>query len=676
MPDTIRLITDFTSTIFADGQATGSITPQDMRDLAVTIGSLASVFDVKAYGAKGDGVTDDRAAIQAAIDAANAAGGGVVYFPPGIYAFASINPGAPTQGILECESKSDLYFVGAGIDVSVLRCKTGTNFSALGDSHFFSLKRSSNMSWQNMTMDGNYSNCTWNGEQNHGIRLAESQNIYVCNVKFTNIRGDSMFTVSDLAADITGTAQAGTATTITLAAGSSSDGALFVGRTITLTGGTGSGQSRVIASYVGATKVATVSVAWTTTPDATSTYNVVGIWTENVTMHHTQHIGNNRSGTAHQGGSRQIDISHSYYSGISDGSIDMEGTGGRPGCRDVTWSFNTVEHFALTMATSFTGTTEAGGETLTGLRVIGNTIRGGGMQVGICTGAVISGNVIINRTNQTALSIHRNVIDSVISDNYIKNETYAVPVVTCQSSTDILLRPTRTHLINNRIVQAQAQYAVFIDNSSEDLVVAGNEMSGAGIHGAISAVQNNANHPVRGLKIRDNIFRNFGSSGVVVLSTVSTSQFYDLEIVGNHFVDHQTTPTQTGIAILIDDAGNYFLGTTRIGPNFYDANITTKISTTGGGDFTPLMLWDRGGAVKTWDPASVAAAGLHAAETITVTGAKLGHQVRLAFSLDLQGLVLYGNVSAADTVKAYLYNPTAGAINLGSGTLSALLLNQ
>ncbi|MBD2865580.1 glycosyl hydrolase family 28-related protein [Paenibacillus oceani] len=42
-------------------------------------------LNVKSFGAKGDGVTDDGTAIQAAIDACTAAGGGVVYAPPGTY---------------------------------------------------------------------------------------------------------------------------------------------------------------------------------------------------------------------------------------------------------------------------------------------------------------------------------------------------------------------------------------------------------------------------------------------------------------------------------------------------------------------------------------------------------------------------------------------------------------
>lgn len=44
-----------------------------------------SWYVVKDFGAVGDGATDDTAAIQAAVDACDAAGGGVVFFPPGTY---------------------------------------------------------------------------------------------------------------------------------------------------------------------------------------------------------------------------------------------------------------------------------------------------------------------------------------------------------------------------------------------------------------------------------------------------------------------------------------------------------------------------------------------------------------------------------------------------------------
>lgn len=52
--------------------------------------ALGAVYDVRAYGAKGDGATKDTAAIQQAIDAAHAAGGGTVEVPAGIYLTGSI----------------------------------------------------------------------------------------------------------------------------------------------------------------------------------------------------------------------------------------------------------------------------------------------------------------------------------------------------------------------------------------------------------------------------------------------------------------------------------------------------------------------------------------------------------------------------------------------------------
>lgn len=52
----------------------------------------APVFDVRSYGAMGDGHTDDRAAVQSAAAAANAGGGGTVFFGAGRFLIAG--PGA------------------------------------------------------------------------------------------------------------------------------------------------------------------------------------------------------------------------------------------------------------------------------------------------------------------------------------------------------------------------------------------------------------------------------------------------------------------------------------------------------------------------------------------------------------------------------------------------------
>jgi hypothetical protein len=71
------------------------------------------------------------------------------------------------------------------------------------------------------------------------------------------------------------TAQAGTSTTITLDASASATNDLYKGLLVRILSGTGAGQTRAITGYVGATKVATVHVAWVTAPSSDSVFQLL-----------------------------------------------------------------------------------------------------------------------------------------------------------------------------------------------------------------------------------------------------------------------------------------------------------------------------------------------------------------------------------------------------------------
>ena len=77
---------------------TGTIITADLVDSY----QLKSDFDVREYGAVGDGVTDDTVAIQAAITAAYTAGGGQVFIPAGTYLLSAsliLRKGVSIRGV-------------------------------------------------------------------------------------------------------------------------------------------------------------------------------------------------------------------------------------------------------------------------------------------------------------------------------------------------------------------------------------------------------------------------------------------------------------------------------------------------------------------------------------------------------------------------------------------------
>jgi hypothetical protein len=91
------------------------------------------VFDVKAYGATGDGTTDDTAAIQSAVDAAHTAGGGTVWFPAGTYKLVTnpIKLYSGTTPTIVAYSNITLAGAGAGGTTGTIIKQTTTDVDVI-----------------------------------------------------------------------------------------------------------------------------------------------------------------------------------------------------------------------------------------------------------------------------------------------------------------------------------------------------------------------------------------------------------------------------------------------------------------------------------------------------------------------------------------------------------------
>ena len=87
--------------------------------------------------------------------------------------------------------------------------------------------------------------------------------------------------------DTSGTAQAGSTTTITFATSASAVDYFYNGLQVQITAGTGATQRRTIGDYAGATRIATVTQPWDTAPDATSQYHILSIPTFLIDLENT-----------------------------------------------------------------------------------------------------------------------------------------------------------------------------------------------------------------------------------------------------------------------------------------------------------------------------------------------------------------------------------------------------
>jgi len=139
--------------------------------------TVTSGYNVKDYGAKGDGYTDDTAAIQKAVNAAYSAGGGTVYVPDGTY---MISP--TVQVVMKSNTKLSLS------DNTTLKAKTSSgSFTTV-----ILIHNVSNVSVTGGKIMGDRTG-TATGSENKGITIIGANYVTVSGVAVSGFRGDGIY---------------------------------------------------------------------------------------------------------------------------------------------------------------------------------------------------------------------------------------------------------------------------------------------------------------------------------------------------------------------------------------------------------------------------------------------------------------------------------------------------
>ena len=140
----------------------------------------AETFSVKQFGAKGDGASDDIGAILAAVNAADARGGGVVLFPPGRYLVSGAIP-----------MRNNLQYVGMG-NATHIQLMTGSQDNVFGEA--FPSAPVHNVVIRDLMIDGNSGNVPLtiddsllNGIRWNHVSYSKITNVTIINTVFNAI---------------------------------------------------------------------------------------------------------------------------------------------------------------------------------------------------------------------------------------------------------------------------------------------------------------------------------------------------------------------------------------------------------------------------------------------------------------------------------------------------------
>jgi polygalacturonase len=161
----------------------------------VEFSKIAPAYNVVNYGADATGASESATAIQAALNAAAAAGGGVVLVPAGLYIISQI-----------LQIGSGVALQGAGMGVTTIRAANGFSPSQVGGLNGLTVlvvagnAGGSNIVISGLTFDGNQANISsfpgWADEgDSHCLDLRNVDNLQISGIEIINAIRYSMFIV-------------------------------------------------------------------------------------------------------------------------------------------------------------------------------------------------------------------------------------------------------------------------------------------------------------------------------------------------------------------------------------------------------------------------------------------------------------------------------------------------
>ena len=123
------------------------------------LASAQYAVNVTDFGAKGDGVTDDTAAIQTAVDSMTS---GVIFFPPGTYLVTPTLQADAQYRAVDLGTAGSYKFVGTGRGVSIIKVAANANDynSIIGETSTAPIPDISYLELSNLTFDQNIDNQT------------------------------------------------------------------------------------------------------------------------------------------------------------------------------------------------------------------------------------------------------------------------------------------------------------------------------------------------------------------------------------------------------------------------------------------------------------------------------------------------------------------------------------